>query len=537
MADQQETEPFRSSNVELDQGDGDDAASLSTEPLDRRICEIIASLPNRTIRPARLAAELGFSVDDANAELCGLLAAVGGGEDGASFRFETVEGQPNVMVFTFPPDFEKRALRKRRRDDLAAVAREALLVAVRILKIVTAFGLILSLLILSVAAVAGLVAAMVALSQGRGSRQHRSLLMHRVRSVFFAVRQLLWCYAVFGPEGEGQDPFLKEISYDLWLAFSVCCGNPGSIFFWFRANQLSRRRRRAFRGWGGRAIQSDVDGVHLIQRGTWHDGQGSIGNASSFASDDRQGLLSIAVEFLFGPTPFSPGPSEADRWRLRAAALVQLTAENPQSGVALDALMPYAESPPDSLHDTKQVVAQGMTIVGYFNGVPSKEQGDFDAAPGQANFIFPELMAESAAVPRYERSADNDDGTWMSLLCNQGGTTGRNLSSSLPTHLKEDRYRFTQLKPKQLLHCVVLGTLNLVGIIWFGQSISPGGIIEVPVGTPVEVFLQKGLLPVLRFYAVLFFALPSCRLLLILALNSSLKRRNERRARLVSHSE
>ena len=43
------------------------------------------------VRPAQLVSSLGLSIEDATRELCGLLSAVGGGEDGASFVFEKVE--------------------------------------------------------------------------------------------------------------------------------------------------------------------------------------------------------------------------------------------------------------------------------------------------------------------------------------------------------------------------------------------------------------------------------------------------------------
>ena len=85
-------------------------SSRNKQPLDERILDLIATIPDRTIRPGRLAAEFGFSVEDASAELCGLLAAVG---EGATFRFErtttTTSNSSNnnnhhlTMVFTFHP--------------------------------------------------------------------------------------------------------------------------------------------------------------------------------------------------------------------------------------------------------------------------------------------------------------------------------------------------------------------------------------------------------------------------------------------------
>lgn len=82
-----------------------------------------------------------------------------------------------TMVFTFPPDFKRRALRKRRKDDVRAVLQKVLMVIVKILKIVTAFGLILSLLFLSVAAAIGLMAAVIALSCTEGGHRQRSFFL------------------------------------------------------------------------------------------------------------------------------------------------------------------------------------------------------------------------------------------------------------------------------------------------------------------------------------------------------------------------
>jgi hypothetical protein len=73
--------------------------------LDERILSIVARCPNQEIRPAKLGAELGISVEDACAQLCGLLAAVATAVGvGSSFRFDG-----DVMVFTFRPNFEKKA--------------------------------------------------------------------------------------------------------------------------------------------------------------------------------------------------------------------------------------------------------------------------------------------------------------------------------------------------------------------------------------------------------------------------------------------
>ena len=103
----------RAQPLSMDRHDNESSVENETipPPLDDRVIQIVKSSKTRDgsqfeIRPGRLAAELGMSVEDACAELCGLLAAVGGGNNGARFEFETIQGQ-TVMVFYFPLDFAK----------------------------------------------------------------------------------------------------------------------------------------------------------------------------------------------------------------------------------------------------------------------------------------------------------------------------------------------------------------------------------------------------------------------------------------------
>ena len=526
------------SALSLEEADEDVMQSNNNEigpPLDQRIIGIIQTTKDHTIRPARLATELGISVNDACAELCGLLQAVGAGEGGASFRFESTN-QNHVMVFTFPPDFERRAYRKRRQENLCKTLWGAVTVAVKILKLVTAFGLILSLLIISIAVMAALVAALVALTRaGHDSRGHRSTVMRNMRNICMSMRQLLWFYAVFGGgEQEGQDPFMREIAYDMALVSGMCCGNPGSIFFWFRANQLHRRRRRMFQGWSGRRIETDVEGVTLIQRGTW-DNENEEEDTESYAeagAEGHRGLLSVAVEFLFGPTPFHPGPTEPKKWKLRAAALIQLSTASQGKGVKLEAIAPYVDSPPSSLDDSAKVLGQGLLVVVHFNGTPTSDQDGQGAET--PSFVFPELMAESGSVPKYEIPFDNDDETWASFLYSPEPIyPGRQSISEVPRFLKERHYKFTMLSAQQLFHSSFLGLMNLIGVIWLGRSIAKGGSLEIRDGSSLAV-LSRFLLPVLRFYAILFFVLPGARLFFVLVMNTARRRRNLKRESLAT---
>jgi hypothetical protein len=565
-----------------------------------------------TIRPARLAAELGdVSVNEACAELCGLMAAIGGD---ATFTFEklpapndrsndtttscsnnnnnknttTYYNNPNVMVFTFPHDFEKRARAHQRRDSMRQAVHQTAIIGIKVIKIMTAFGLILSLLILTVAAAVGIVAAIVALS--RDNRQHhsqRNMLMRQLRTLFYTIRQLLWCFAVFGPSGggggggegedQGQDPFLREVAYDLFLCCSLC-GNPTSIWYWMRASQLSRRRGRVLYGWGGQRqrlsgnnnsneMESSVPGVTLVRRGAWRDDDNDLGTSVSAAS--HRGLLSVAVEFLFGPTPFHPAPTEAQKWKLRAAVLVQQlssssstssksSSNNSPLGISMEEMSPYVDYPPATLlpttnHDDKRappLVSQALKIVAHFNGIPVTTTGgssDNNKTLTQTRFVFPELLAESTvALQGGLVNNDEDDGSWASLLYAQEDNYTSTQSQrqqqqdgDLPLYLHERRYKFTKLTGQQLLHCVGLGSLNAIGVVMLGQSLARGGVLYM--GDPKLLsssswswyFMHKLLLPVLRFYAALFFVLPTVRLLWIVILNQRRQGRNRQRQALV----
>lgn len=580
----------QSLSMDIDSGDNSNPENEETmedanaTPLDQKIMELVTSSDNKdpdrrgffTIRPARLSAELGISVEDATAELCGLLAACGGGHDGASFAFETVSTKSKsstmTMVFSFPPDVQKRAFGNRRKEDFKQWCWQMLGVAFRALKILTAFGLILSLCILTIAAMIAIVAGIVAMStqqNNNNSHHHRNIMLRQLRTLFFTMRQLLWMHALFGHHVEGQDPFMSELSYDMFLLSSVCCVNPGSFFWWYRVSQLNRRRRRARRGWGGRGLfgsrndtsgdawnannemESEVEGVRLIRRGEW--GQEEQPQQASVDSDHHRGLLSIAVEYLFGPTPFQPGPIEADVWKLRAAAIVQISADNAAGanatpGVSLHQLSAYMDNPPASLEDSATIVKEGLLTVSHFNGVPASDAASTDtAAPHEARFLFPELLAESQFATRYDESLQNevDDAatsTWGAFLCarNQPNALTRTPMrtgdcATVPTYLREKPFKFTELGTDQFTYCVFLGILNLVGVIWLRSSLNPpNGILQIQDGTWLATIIKHGLMKVLYFYAILFFALPAGRLLLIVFFNSRRTRRNRKRKELAS---
>jgi len=628
-------------------------------PLDEQILDLVTSSSTVVddndkkyyqIKPGRISTHLGLSIEDATAELCGLLAAVGGGQDGASFQFErTIQQQDSsnnnnnnnnmTMVFLFPTNVRKIALRYRRKENVRQFVFQSLQVVWKGLKIMTAFGLILSLFLLTIAAVIAIIAGIVAMStqqqQGNSnssSHQQRHVLLRQLRTLFYTVRQALWCYALFGQQlsnendqqqqqqQQQQDPYMTELAYDMALVSSICCVNPGSFFWWYRVSQLQRRRQRMQRGWGRernyndtttatatttttnnngnyQVMDSDIEGVRLIRRGDENEQQQQQHQQqqTSMIDNDQRGLLSIAVEYLFGPSPFVPGPNEADIWKLRATAIVQLSSDNrnnnnsndaatadtaataidvADASVSLQQLSPYMDHPPSSIYNDPDAIVQGgLPMVAHFNGIPaaiSNHNNDNDNnnnnikqqqqqnAPHMARFFFPELLAESSYLTRYNNNNnsafthyddddDNDTTTsiasWSSLLCakpTNHTTYGRNIrtgesSTTVPAYLYERLYKFTHLPSDQFLYCVFLGVLNLVGTIWLKSSlINPGGLLYLKDGTMLATIIKHGLVRVLLFYAILFFTLPSCRLVLIVVLNRFRKQRNRKRQELAS---
>ena len=470
------------------------------------------------------------------------------------------------------------------------------IVVFKTLQVVVAIGLLLSLLIVGVAVLLSLLVALVALSRGDGSSNHRRSLLLHFRTFAYAIREMLWCYAVFGHSGDGQggnggDPFLRQVAADVSLACSICFGSPWSVWYWIRMRQHMTHRRPYWSGpeiLGRRRVSvNDNDGSERVSStrrprrgGAWgardddyaHDRvfPSDLGSddASALSSSSR-GLLSVAVEFLFGPTPYTPGPTSTERWKLRAMAILELLTGRPDGGggscrgVSLADLAPWADDPPHSLDDSHRVVQQGLQTVAHFHGIPNRtnlaspnddevssphqEQQQLLGPASQARFDFPELTAEGSieiAASDFLLFAQNgelaNDPTlsWTRLLYSTSDTYEAQHrlmpvpAMSIPAHLREKHYRLTHLTPAQFGRCAALGLLNLLGVVWLGQALKRGGnlyslVTDTAIGPALVVVW-----PILMFYAVLFWALPLGRLALILFWNSRLRRRNWRRAAL-----
>jgi len=563
-------------------------------PLDERVLAIVRTVPNLTVRPAKLTSELGLSIEDASAELCGLMSAVG---STATFRFETVRSATDdgrcagasalTMVFTFPQDFERRARNSRRTNDAKAALLHLMTISLKLARVIVAFGLVVSLAVVILFGLCAAVALVVALSRNGGDNFGRRRTGVMVRMLLKTLRELLWVFAVFGPCVEGEagdgglgDPYWTDSARN---ALGLCYG-PTSPWFWMRMARWNRRtgtsvRERGRRSWGGRSANS---------RYRWSDEDNSTTTNQQQSQSQQQqqqqqrGILSVAVEFLFGPTPFFPGPSERAKWKIRQRVLVALSSSsdmdknnNNRPGVSIAQILPFVDQPPPLpiQSSSTAIVSEALKVVSHFNGVPVKDSGasDGDNASGddeqkpfldmtQSRFVFPELMSEEETVGKSSNELvvpmDNnmglniyDDGNenhqmWESFFYTdpnnaQGiamarlnltmGRTNNEPAGALspPMYLKESRHVLTQLTPTQFGQCILLNTINTIGIWMFRKSIESGGLLEI--SYPLGYTVTSGLLCFLAFYAKLFFALPTARMVYIICLNLGIQKRNERR--------
>jgi hypothetical protein len=469
------------------------------------------------------------------------------------------------------PDFQQRFRRNRRRSEIRDALRELGILLVKTIQVVTALGLFVSLLIVAAAALVAAVAALVAMTRygggsgGNGSGAGGRYLRQHVRTACDTFRNCLWCYAVFAPgrnhgqdgAGPNPDPFWRGLAADLSLLCGCFRGNPLSVWYWLHFRERMRQQQPRTRT---RSMQP-YHGIHRMRR--WgsdddnvdgaRDLNGSAGSSSAdYASAlGERGLLSVAAEFLFGPTPFSPGPTSAERWRIRARVIVDKSGRGP---VSLADLSPFVDDPPSSILDHPAVVGRGLVLVSHFRGIPSLSTTTSSGTAAeegspQSTFVFPELLAESSFLSGSLSSAyksDTIEATWTTNLLYDAhsnesstalpSTSTRSLPQSsatkVPSFLVERQYQLTRLTQRQFVVCTILVAINALGVLWLRQSVCGGGLLQ-GVQNPMRSALGCGLcrivVPVLHFYSIVFVALPLARLALVALWNVQIQRRNRRR--------
>jgi hypothetical protein len=531
------------------------------EPTQTQIVNFILACPDLTVRPADLSRQFGFSINDSSAELCGLLQVVG---QGASFHFEDgkIIGDGNggsravkSMVYRFPTGFDRKVRSAQRHDALQAWVK----ICIKALKVVAALGLIISIIIVSVAILAALVAAFVTFLKGGGiSRVIRTNVSRKMKALISTIRQILFCYAMFGSTGSRNDTeynhFFREAACDTLLVMNICYTSPRSIFFWWRAGrirQLWRRRvsnhdvyRRTFRN----SNESEDEVRNLIS-------EDGIPNTAQSQLQQRN-LISSLVLFLFGPTTRT-GMSNENKWRLRSAIIMIKTSNNGGNlrPISLQELAPFADSPPSSLDHACQVITEGLSIVVHFNGVPYSEfvaasdptieNQEQEHSGSNALFQFPELISESFIGMRrddpklWSQTIEDTKQGWNDFFYKSNGavpisTTHQTCSKSantMPKYLCEQPKPFSSLSRDHFSFCLLAIILNYFGVFWFSRSLESGGILEQ---RSFGNLLKAGLIPVLWFYAKLFVAIPAGRLTHVIVCNKLCKQRNKKREFLAS---
>ena len=336
-------------------------------------------------------------------------------------------------------------------------------------------------------------------------------------------------------------------------------------------------------GWGGGYRHDGVnsgriDGIAMMRRGTWgvddYDYENEVPRSRQQQQPQQRGLLSIAVEFLFGPdktTPGGPTSANLDKWKYRATVIISMSSKSPGYGVSLRDLLPYVDDPPLS-SDDPSAMRETLRMVTYFNGRPvgddigANDDGEARRSGMDARFCFPELVAEfdchsllslgksMYAPPPVSFDNEDDAGNFSSILYKDEGEDdnfGPSIdvtSDETPAYLHEKPHVVTELTRQQFGQCVLLGLLNFVGIVWVQSATMPGGLMELPTSatnprssaagglslTVISSFLIIKLLNVLRFYAGFFIALPLCRSVIVQLRNYACRKRNDRRRKFVT---
>jgi len=472
------------------------------EGVGQRVIEAIKELqqPDGSceLTAGQLAQATGLSVDDANAELCGLLSAVG--SESSSFKF-TVKNSSEVpvMVFKFENQWETRCRAYQRRQTLSEISQVILWRLYRGIVSVTSFGLIVSLVVLLVAAVVTLFAAALAMRQNRHGSQH----LHRALHV---LRQVLFVHMIFGhaPHHRLRDTLMFS---------SLICGNPLSPWFWMRAHMLHRRNR----GW--RHINNPT-------QNPW-----SITPAS--LDPEFPGLLKLIMEFLFGPNDQFDSNWEQNN-KLRAQVICHWLHE--RGFITLEQLLPYSDDPPKNIEN----VSSAILIVAHFSGAPYLLDGHNKNNQGvhQHAFFFPELVhsTENTKKSTYF-DQPSPEIIWESIFYKSPSSaqtskqTSSAQTSKLPSSLVEPYQVLTHLTRDQFLTCLGLGIVNLFGMHWLVQSEMLAGLVNYPIAHK----LSTGLVSLLALYSKLYFVVFLFRLLVVVIYNRFwVYEKNKRRIRLAN---
>ena len=492
----------------LEVSEGSDEMTLV--PLDDRVLEAVKLSENYSIQPVTLASALGISIDDATMELCGLLRAVG---PTASFH---IDDDSHRETFLFPIDFETRARSHRRGRQTKATLQTILRLLWKLLQIITAFGLVLSLLTVGIVAIAVLI--LSSRQQQQQQQQSRDRILHFIRRTLVTLQQLLWIYSINNHHfGTYSNSLLFDTLHAIRLGITICC-SPNSfntIYHCFRARRLAQRRQYATRGWSTPTTNTNT-----------HDNQyqDSLPLNSSFEDFQTQrGLLSILVEFLFGPLPQTEDKHDLWKWKLREYVIV-----SHDFRLSLAKLRPFIDNPVDL---TSQI-PQTLQLTYHFHGKPdlttNHHNNDYYAFNTQ--YTFSEL--QTTYTQNNHKIQNYNISKWQHIwfpsnqffsLYEPEVIPNSNNNNNLPMYLTENYHALTKLSLHEFKLCSILGVINLIGVHWLKYTLIPKNK-----ALPLR-WLLKPFSSLLMYYSYLFIALPILRFFFLTLLNMQIQRRNHLR--------
>ena len=245
--------------------------------------------------------------------------------------------------------------------------------------------------------------------------------------------------------------------------------------------------------------------------------------------------LVMIDEFLFGPSD-PPGPVESDRWRLRAAVILNKTG----GIISLTQLLPYVDFPPRN----QEITHPSLEIVSHFRGKPVFEsEANENVKHNSPLFCFRELSESVTEIDfmlscsQNSINADSDyiSGNSLPHLCRS--TSSSNLqrkTGTLPSYLVEQNYRFTNLTQYQFCSCVFISIMNYIGVAW-AKSLVRDEMVVREISFPLIMSALNVVFSCLHLYSLFFLIVPVLRFIFYFVLNIRINKNNKRRYYIASN--
>ena len=519
----------------------DEIEEEEEEDLGHRVLTYIANESEKSdVRAGKVAVALGISVDDAEAELCGLLSTLGCG----SFRFDSDSG---AMIFQFPDNVASLGSAVRRKESFFETIYAIGFSVMTFLRFLAGIGILISIAIVTVVAVVVVVAGFIALMTSDRGRMHGNGGLRRLRMILFSIREIFWLYAMFGGGG---NPFFQDLSYEASSCLNLILLSPFSPCFWLNLMMMNRRRRSR-RRWGVRSTRQ-TSTLPNERESFLATSPSTSSNSSNIGSNlTARYVLSLAVqyyrelylneiflnyifcrdilaivdEFLFGPSK-TPGPDASERWKLRAAVILN----RPSSIISLEDLLPFVDNPPRA---GSSITYASLSIVSYFRGKPATNVPDQISDKSSTNelFRFDELSMEADEITsifnetkQFTIALESDKNCIPSLYKQARKYV---IDMGLPEFMIERKYCFTKLDQMIFYKCAFVAVMNFLGILWIQGYLNGTELGEtLELSYPALATLMSILLKILSAYAKFFILFPLFRFVLITLMNIAIVNRN-----------